>query len=224
MHFFKHIFLCLFLLPFHLFSTYCIPDCDIPTDYTLQVRFGSYDVCSRNLRKIYSNGWFDYQVEAGKRVLPNWEMWANVSWACKHGHVYSSYGSVDYDFRNNTRMYVLPVALGVKYVYSLLPFVDVYAGAGVCYSFLKIKNFCKQKYSYWDLSESPFKKSLRTSDWGGVIKVGAQYALSTYTFIDIYVDYYMQRFTLSHNDPRNVLGSDIDVSGFKYGVGIGVYF
>jgi hypothetical protein len=95
---------------------------------------------------------------------------------------------------------------------------------GASYSFLKMKHFCKQEYSYWGFSESPFKKSLRTSGWGGVCKVGIQYAMSHYTFLDVFVDYYLQHFYFSHRDPRNVVGRHIDCSGFKYGAGIGVYF
>ena len=223
----KHLtlFFAFFLLPFTLFSTDCIPDCDTETDWTLEVRGAYYYVPNKAVEKVYTSDWLDYQVEVAKRVHPFVEVWGGFNMASKHGHASRVYGSYDYRFKDSTRVYVLPFSLGLKLIYPLFPFVDVYAGAGACYSFLKIKNFCKEHYSSMGISRSPFRKAIYKNDVGGVFKVGFQVALSETTFLDFFTDYYAQRFKLSEkSDPRYVFKRHIDCSGFKFGAGFGVYF
>lgn len=219
------LFFTLLFLPFGLFSTDCIPDCECKTDWTLEVRGAYYQPDSKSFRKVYTNHLLDYQVEAAKRVYDFFEIWGGMSWASKHGHTRRAYGYFDHRFKDSTKIFVLPVSLGLKFIYPILPFIDIYVGAGVCYSFLKIKNFCKEHYSDWGLSHSPFKKGIYKNDVGGLFKAGFQFAMSDSTFLDFFVDYYLQRFHLSHkHDRRDVFKHSIDCSGFKTGVGFGVYF
>lgn len=225
----KHImlFFTLIFLPLRLLATECIPDCQMETDWTLEVRGAYYDLSSKAIEKIYTNSWLDYQVEGAKRVHRLWEVWGGICWASKHGHTRRTYGSCDYKFKDSTKMFILPVSLGLKFIYPILPFIDIYAGVGVCYSFLKIKNFCKEEYSYWGLHRSPFKKNIYKSRLGGVFKLGFQYALSDSTFFDVFADYYLQHFHFSHKkgkSNRNIFNHDLDCSGFKFGAGFGVYF
>lgn len=221
---FIHYFALLFL-PYTLFATNCIPDCECDTDWTLEVRGAYYQPVSKDLRKVYTNHWLDYQVEAAKRMDYFWELWGGVSWASKQGHTHRSYGYDGYAFKDSTKIFVLPVSVGFKLIYPVMPFIDLYAGAGICYSFLKIKNFCKEHYSYHGLSHSPFKKGIYKNDFGAIFKVGFQWALSDSTFLDFFADYFVQYFHLSHKfDRRDVFDRDIDCSGLKVGLGFGVYF
>lgn len=213
----------LLFLPLGICATNCIPDCETATDWTLEVRGAYYYVPNKSLKRVYTDNWIDYEVEAAKRIHPFIEIWGGVNWATKHGHTKRDYYGIT--FKDSTRIFVLPVSLGLKVIYPLFPYVDVYAGAGVCYSFLKIKNFCKEHYSYLGFSDSPFKKAIYKNEFGGVFKVGFQVAMSDSTFLDFFVDYYAQRFHLSHKtDPRDVFKRHVDCSGFKFGAGFGVYF
>lgn len=215
----------LFLLPLSLLATDCIPDCDTETDWTLEVRGAYYYLPNKSIEKVYTSNWLDYQVEVAKRIHPFVEVWGGMCWANKHGHTRRKYGPYSYAFEDKTKMSVLPVSLGLKAVYPLFPYVDVYMGAGVSYSFLRIKNFCKEHYSDWGLSHSPFKKAIYKNQFGGVFKLGFQVAMSTTTFLDFFVDYYLQRFHLSHKvDSRDIFRRNVDCSGFKFGAGFGVYF
>ena len=212
------------LLSFKLFAIDCIPDCDCGTDWTMEVRGAYYYLPSGPVKKVYTHNWIDYEVEVAKRVHPFVEVWGGVAWASRHGHTEKNYDSYGTFFKDSTRIFVLPVSLGLKAIYPLFPYVDVYVGAGVSYSFLKIKNFCKERYSYWGLSHSPFKKAIYKNEFGGVFKAGFQVTLSDSTFLDFFVDYYAQTFRLSHKDDvRDVFKRSIDCSGFKFGAGFGVY-
>lgn len=212
-------------LPVGLFATDCIPNCDCETDWTLEVRGAYYYVPSKPLKHVYTSDWIDYQVETAKRVHNFVEVWGGVSWASKQGHTSRTYGYYSDLFRDQTKIFVLPVSLGLKLIYPILPCVDVYVGGGVCYSFLKIKNFCKEHYSYLGLSHSPFRKAIYKNEVGGIFKIGFQFAMSDSTFLDFFADYYTQRFHLSHKtDRRDVFSRNVDCSGFKFGAGFGVYF
>lgn len=221
----KSILFVLLFLPLTLFATYCIPNCNCRTDWTLELRGAYYHIPSKTVKNIYSSHWIDYQVEAAKRVHPFIEVWGGVCWAYKQGNTTRIYGSYKDEFKDRTRMYILPISLGLKGIYSILPCVDIYAGAGVCYSFLKIKNFCKERYSEFGLSHSPFKKAIYRNQFGGVFKIGVQFAMSTSTFLDIFVDYNIQSFHMTHKrDLRDIFKHDANCSGFKVGAGFGVYF
>lgn len=216
--------LCTFLFfPFGIWATDCIPDCEAATDWTLEVRGAYYYVPNKSVERVYTSDWIDYEVEAAKRIHPFVEVWGGVNWASKHGHTKRDYYGIT--FKDSTKIFVLPVSLGLKLIYPLFPYVDIYAGFGICYSFLKIKNFCKERYSYWSFSHSPFKKGIYKNEVGGVFKAGFQVAMSDSTFLDFFVDYYAQRFHLSHKtDLRDVFKRHVDCSGFKFGAGFGVYF
>lgn len=217
------LFLTLLFLSIGLFATDCIPDCDCETDWTLEVRGAYYYFPNKSIKKIYADHWIDYQVETAKRVHNFVEVWGGISWASKHGYAHRMYDY--YRFKDSTKMFVLPVSLGLKLIYPILPCVDVYTGFGVCYSFLKIKSFCKEDYSYYGFSRSPFRKCIYKNEFGGVFKIGFQYAMSESTFLDFFADYYTQRFHLSHRrDRRDIFNRVVDCSGFKFGVGLGVYF
>lgn len=221
------LFLTLLFLPFRLLSTDCIPDCETETDWTLEVRLAYYNLSSSVIKKIYTDDWLDYQVETAKRIHPFLEVWGGVCWASKHGHTRRTYGSIDHKFRNRTRMSILPISLGLKFIYAIFPCVDAYAGVGICYSFLKVKNRCKDHYSDWGLSHSPFTRSIYKNGLGAVFKIGFHYAMSQTTFLDFFTDYYAQGFHFSDKKRKsnpNIFRRHLDVSGFKFGGGFGVYF
>lgn len=225
----KHLLYCLAIifLPSALLATDCIPDCESETDWTLEVRGAYYRPSSKQLRKIYSNCLIDYQVTLAKRIHPFCEIWAEFDWTIKRANIHKHDRYEDDGFRSRTRLSIIPLSLGFKFIYPILPFVDIYAGAGVSYSFLRIRNHCKEDYSYWNFSYSPFKREINKNDFGALLKIGFQCALSDSTFLDFFADYYIQRFRFSkHEDEsgRSLFKHHLDCSGFKIGAGFGVYF
>ena len=156
------------------------------------------------------------------------EVWGGVNWANKRGCTRLVY--VDNDaLKNNSRIFILPLSFGFKFIFPILPRMDVYIGAGVCYSFLKIKSFYNERYSYSGYSyssssHSSFKKEIYKNDFGALFKLGFQFALSDSTFLDFFTDYYAQRFCISHHTHDDSIGHNLDCSGFKFGIGLGVYF
>jgi outer membrane protein W len=211
------------LLPLRLLAVCCV-DYEEEKDWALAVRGAYYKHTSKAIRRIYPTGWIDYQVEASKRVNDFVEFWTGVYWASKqHGRAHSASGR----FRDQTRMYILPLNVGFKLIYPVLPCIEAYIGAGVCYSFLTIRNRCKEQYSCWGLSRSPFRSRTQRSGVGAVFKLGFKYDLGGNVFLDIFADYFSQRFHISRHKKsfsRNIFRHHVDCSGFKFGAGLGVYF
>ncbi|WP_068471319.1 hypothetical protein [Candidatus Protochlamydia phocaeensis] len=213
-------FLILLLLPFGLFAS----------DWKLEIRGAYFHPSNKKAREAYSNAWIDYQVEASTKVTDYIEAWAGVNWMCKRGHLDDYYAG----FKHHSKMYVLPLSIGFKAIYPLTCAMDVYLGAGACYSFLKIKNdrdYSSSYDSFFDNSffddSFSFKKVIRRNGVGGVIKAGFQYTISKEAFLDFFVDYFSQRFYFSHSDTQttnNLANRHFNASGFKIGGGLGVYF
>lgn len=189
-------------------------------EWTLEVRGAYYSPLSKMMRKIYSSGWLDYQIEASKRISPLTYLWASVNWASKqHGKMW------DGSFRHQTKIYVLPLSIGLKVSYPILACADVYLGGGVCYSFLNIHN-CHPYYCPSDSFSSypaPHPRDIYKSAWGGVIKVGFYYQLGGHVFLDLFADYFAQHFRASKHHAMP-FQRYIDCSGFKLGAGFGVDF
>jgi opacity protein-like surface antigen len=220
------ILLALLILPLGLWGFICIPECEREPNWTLEVRGAYYQPSSKKTRSVYSSSLLDYQVTLAKRVLDFLEVWGEFDWAVKkgHGHPYFSY---DENCRSDTKLSLTPISLGLKLIYPIFCRVDVYAGAGVSYSFLHIRNRSHVSYSCLGFCSDPLKKDMHKNGWGGLFKVGFQVALSEKAFLDFFADYYLQTFHFSrrnYDEGRSLFKHGIDCSGFKLGAGFGVYF
>ena len=199
--------------------------------WTLDFRVAYYAPQSKKLRKVYSGSWMDVEVELSRSISNNIDVWAGFSWAIQgHGKKHCEF----YGFKKQTSASILPLSLGLKWTYSILPCADIYFGAGVCYTFFTIHNRLKELgYSYYEASWSnsflPYKDHYYKGAWGGIVKFGMHYDLSRIVFVDFFADYFYQKFHFSRH--RNsfyyfdrYLHGEINLSGIKTGIGLGVYF
>lgn len=220
-------FLFLLLLPVQIFAFDWGCECECERDWTLEVRGACFYPSSKLVRHEFSSCWLDYQVEASKRIYHHIDVWAGVSWMGKRGH------RDDYDFgiRERTKLSIVPISIGFKFVYPLGCGFHAYLGAGACYAFLTMKN--DSDYSSYERSlieDLPaFKKHIHKNSVGGIAKVGIQYEMGSSTFLDIFADYLTLRFNLSDILTQNQAGNAVfrnkfNCSGFKFGIGLGVYF
>ncbi len=218
-------FLLFFILPLWLPAAPCDDLEGCQTGWTLELRTAYYYPSAKKVRKIYSSGWLDYQIETSKRLWEHFDVWGGVSWANKRGHA----RSYDREFKDDTRLSIVPLSVGVKGIYSLFGSIEFYVGAGICYSFLHVRNHCREDYSHEGLSRSPFKRDIHRNDVGAIVQTGFHYTLSETVFLDCFADYLSQQFRFprrgreSHAH-RYIFKEHLNCSGFKLGAGIGVYF
>lgn len=190
------------LLPFQA-SAFCLDwNC---INFGAEARVAYFKPTSKKVRKIYSNGmpFYELEVSAG---LDNWRLWAGVGGFSKKGRSIGGH--------NPTRLEVLPISFGLKYVFCLCPCVQFYFGGGAVYSHMKTKD------------HSPFvHKNTQKWTWGGVAQAGTYYFFNNTFYGSFFVDYLYQKFKFSHSRKHPfVVRHDADLSGFKVGVGIGAQF
>lgn len=220
-------FLLLLSPPVHAWN-FC---CESFKNVKVEARIAYYHPSDKKVRRIYGNGWPDYQIEFSKDFPGfniseyscdegcawNWRLWAGVSGFTKGGN---SIG-----FEDPTRIRLIPVNLGVKLLYSVDCNTEVYAGGAVCYSFLNITD------------HSDFvRKHTRKEEFGGLLQSGIAYTFFNCLRVNIFVDYLFQRFQFHDkrsrpffssgifHDARFIEGKNLNLNGFKIGTGFGITF
>lgn len=192
-------------------------DCCDPLDISVEARVAYYHPSSSKVRRIYGDGWADYQLEVSKGIFCDWRIWAGVSGFSREGE---SIG-----FHDHTRLQLIPVSLGVKYYYPFCDDFKAYVGGAACYSFLRIKD------------DSEFvRRHTHKNDWGGLVQAGLTYNFWECAYVSCFFDYFFQEFSFHDSHHRSSYGSnydygsrfiersDLDMSGYKLGVGFGYTF
>lgn len=173
------------------------------SDWTVEGRVAYFYPTSRLIREIYPRGGADYQLEASRRVFCNWHLWGSFNYFTKKGH---SLGLHD-----DTRINIYPFSLGVKYNFCFFKHFRPYVGAGATYTLLRIR----------DHSEH-VKEHVHKNGFGLVIKSGINFPIINCIFLDIFADYYYQQ--MHFRSQPGLYRHEVNLSGFKFGAGIGVAF
>lgn len=175
------------------------------TEWTTELRAGYFYPTSNLLRKIYHYGGVEGEIESTGAIDEDWQGWGNVGYFARKGR---SLGLGD-----KTRVSIVPISAGVKYLLWPCECIRPYVGAGIAYTYLNT----------WDDSDF-VRRHVKKGTIGFVIKSGAYVDLSCNFFLDCFLDYYYQRMNF-HSDPdAGVQRHSVDVGGFKAGVGLGYAF
>lgn len=174
-----------------------------------EFRVAYYAPQSDRFQKVYGDSLVDYQFELSKPFYFNWDVWLDVSVATKKGE--SSY------FHDRTRIWIVPISLGLRYQFELCDFWNLYLGAGF-------------NYSYVQLHDDSYYVKRHVSDWnfGGLFKVGLKKEFCGCYLVDLFVDYLAQDFDPDKKHRSSSYGyvekHRLNVSGFKAGIGLGYQF
>ncbi len=163
---------------------------------TLEIRSAAFFHSSKRFREIYGNVGGSYQLEASTKFNDCFEAWANFDWFSKHG---KSEG-----FNDPTRVSIANINLGIKFPYQLSECFTLYVGIGPSLSRIWLKN--RSARSHERISKLAI---------GGVLKTGVYYFITRHIYLDVFVDYLYQPVHFETN---------IDIGGFKTGIGVGYKF
>lgn len=175
--------------------------------WSTEIRVAYYHPVERKVRKIYSYAFANWQLEIGKRVTDDFQVWAAIDTSSNHGH---SLGLHD-----KTHLRLTNCNFGLKYLYSLDCSTEVYLGAGMNYGILRITDHSDYVREHTDQERL-----------GGLLKAGVNYYITCNLFVDFFFDYLFQEFKFknsSHSD-YYVERHNLQMSGYKTGVGIGYKF
>jgi outer membrane protein W len=179
----------------------------VDASYDASFRVAGYIPLNKRVKKIYSNTWSDFQLEFNKNICQNLSVWINGQYTANNGE---SYGYSEAP----TKIRLIPVSIGLKYNYEIVPCLNIYLGAGAAYSWLYIRD----DYEY--VHEHTHKQA-----WGGLFKLGFQYNISECFFAEVFSDYLLQRFKFSGSDSSPyVERRDANMDAVIVGAGVGIHF
>lgn len=136
-----------------------------------------------------------YQVEVSHDLKCGLNVWGNFSYFNAHGK--------SVPFHNKTRLQFFPISAGFKYVYALRDCLDIYGGAGLCYTWLKEKN----KHCL----------SNTGNNFGGVFKLGMMKQYRCLNF-SLFTDYQLQKFIVK----KSTCKKKVNANGLLLGGSIGI--
>lgn len=163
---------------------------------SIEVRTAAFFHTSKRFRNIYGDVGGSYQLEGATNIYNCIDGWANLDWSIQDGE---SIG-----FRNFTRVNITNLSLGIKIPYSLCERLTVYGGIGPSFSIIWLRN--NSHFHHKHASKFAF---------GGVLKFGIIYCISTNVFLDLFADYLYQPVYFEKH---------VDIGGFKTGLGAGYKF
>lgn len=230
--------LAFFLAPFSIFLSlsllagdFC---CDSSWGIRAEARVAYYHPSSKRVRRIYGDGWADYQLEISKSFkgfggLGNecgyslledieWRIWTGISGFSRKG---DSIG-----FHDDTKLQLIPINFGLKIFYPICCNTSIFIGGAACYSLLRIHDDSNYVHEH-----------IRKENWGGLFQAGITYDFCNWAYVSAFFDYYFQRFhfhddklssysgsSYFYNSSRYVERFDLNMSGYKVGVGLGISF
>lgn len=175
-------------------------------DYALEGKISAFFPSSKTTRAIFSNVMPLYEIQIAKTFCCNWQAWLNVGYLHANGHALGC--------GNKTKIQVIPVTFGLEYLYIFDDAWTMHTGAGVCWSFLKNKDY------------SPFVRNNNSGQTaGGLFRLGFAYQTAHHTFIDFFAQYLYQKFSFHRTNPlKFTVRNNFNISGLSLGVGFGVNF
>lgn len=176
------------------------------TDRTiLELRASYFSPFSKTFREVFHNGGVDFALETTIPVFRGLQIWGEVDYFSRRGKM------VGID--RSAQITLVPITLGLKYIYSFNRYYGIYGGAGAKYYFVELVN---RMY--------PIYRTTHRRGCGGVIEVGNLICLFKHLVIDIFASCSFKSFHGLGNLPPSATSVKINVGGWNVGGGIGYKF
>lgn len=170
----------------------------------LEAKVGYFFFADSKMRKVYNEGGIDLQISGSYPIL-NWlNLYGSVEYLQKHG---KSLGG-----HQKTRIWAVPLSLGLQPVFTITPTVDYYFSVGPRYFFVHAHN-----------DSSSLDRNKSQNGLGGFINTGFHFFPWRNLVIDIFGEYSYKRMHF-HTSKRNVFTREVQVGGFAFGGAIGYAF
>jgi hypothetical protein len=178
--------------------------CTPPQKPILEAKAGYFFFSDSKMRKVYNDGGIDLQI-SGSYPIWNWlQLYGSVEYLEKHGR---SLGG-----RQKTRIWAVPLSLGLQPVITINSTVDYYFTLGPRYFFVHAHN-----------DSSVLDRHKSQNGLGGFINTGFHFFPWNNLVIDIFGEYSYKRMHF-HTSKRNVFTRSVQVGGFAFGAGLGYAF
>ena len=189
----------LLLLPLQAFATACF-----------QGEAYYYRPTSSTLRDIYGQAW------CGGKLVGEGSL-SETKWYLQRIYLFGEVGYLANDGETlvggySTKIRIVPLTIGVKWMQPINEAFYAYLGAGPRYFFMRIKD-----------SLSVVNPRTTKNGCGGVVIVGSKYYLTKPFYIDTFLSYDFKRFS-APKTPAGITGHSLEVGGLQIGGGLGLSF
>ena len=174
------------------------------TQPTLEGKAGYFFFLDSKMRKIYKEGGIDAQITGTYPLWRGLELYGSVEFLERSGR---SLGD-----KQKTRIYQIPVNVGLRPVLTLTQQVQYYVTLGPRYFYVHQHN---------DSSFVP--KNRGRSGLGFFANTGFNFIPIEHLLIDVFGEYSWAK-THFHNAEHHVYGRDIQIGGLTFGAGLGYIF
>ena len=193
-------------------------DCCESLDISVEGRVAYFHPSSSKVRRIYGDGWADYQLEISKGVYENLRIWAGVNGFSRGGESKGFH-------HHHTRLQLIPINFGLKYYIPFCTDFNFYLSGAASYSFLRIKDNSHYVHEH-----------THKNGWGGLVQAGITYDFWRCAYVNLFAEGFFQEFDFHNSHGSSGYGSynssssrfikrhKLDMSGYKLGVGIGYTF
>lgn len=198
----KKIWLAILLIGFQQ-SLQAEPKCS--DKIILEARASYFRPFSKTVRHLFHNGGVDYALEATFPVYRGLNIWGAVDYFSRSGTMLGINRSV--------HLTIVPITLGLKYIYSFNRYYGLYAGAGGKYYFVEAVN---RVY--------PMYHTTHRNGFGGVVEIGNLICVTKHFVIDVFGSASFKAVDGPDHLPPNASSFRIDVGGWNVGGGLGYKF
>lgn len=189
--------------------------------WDLTPRIGFWEPLADTGRSVFRGGQPVYELELSFHfdypwVRVPWKVWTNVSYFAPEGRTLYCH--------HEATTWIVPVSLGLKYSWFCWDCLELYAGAGVAGSWMKIKDDSPgHRHHHGDFDHADFNHhsnfnrdfdkesycanhdrddtSHRLKKAAGfVLKSGLRYAVCNWIYLDFFADYYYSYFHVKSRD------------------------
>jgi hypothetical protein len=170
----------------------------------LEGKMGYFFFSDKKMRKIYDRGGLDGQISGSYPIWKWLQIYGSVEYLSRHG---KSLGG-----GQHTRIWEVPLSLGLKPVVRICDKIHYYFTLGPRYIFAHVHN------------NSPFvDREVNANGWGGFANTGFNFFPIPHFCIDVFGEYSYSRIHF-HPHKQNVYGNTVQVGGFVFGAGLGYAF
>lgn len=180
--------------------------CTITTAYAqpwaVEAKAGAFFPLSKKVMRIFDTAMPFVDIEGKYQFSDYWEIWGGAGCIFDQGN---SLGC-----NNRTSIQIYPFTLGVKRLIVLAHNLNAFIGLGGLWSLLHNQDHSKF-----------VEKSIRGNTFGGLARLGVQYQLRERVAFSLFTEYLYQKFYFHKVYKKHVTArNDVDLSGFKLGLGV----
>jgi len=175
-----------------------------PEKSAINITGGYFFFSDAKMRKIYDQGGLDVRVTGSFPIGRCFHLYGSVEYLEKYGRSLNAH--------QKTKIWEVPLSLGLKTVVPLSQKIQYYLTLGPRYFFVHAHN-----------NSSFVDRNMSQNGLGGFANMGFTYCTCRHLLVDVFGEYSYGRMHF-HSSTTNSFGQSVQVGGFAFGGGLSYVF